>query len=80
MSRSAVLTWVWLPVQTWLRFWRKSHKAADITQAQSNLTVSEAQFYQVTGVTPDNLVAIKQLPAIPASLDEILAQTKTIQL
>jgi outer membrane protein TolC len=33
---------------------------ADITQAQSNLTVSEAQFYQVTGVTPDNLVAIKQ--------------------
>ncbi|WP_373359040.1 TolC family protein [Acinetobacter lactucae] len=49
---------------------------ADITQAQSNLTVSEAQFYQVTGTTPDNLVAIKQLPAIPASLDEILAQTK----
>jgi TolC family type I secretion outer membrane protein len=49
---------------------------ADITQAQSNLTVSEAQFYQVTGETPENLATIKQLPAIPASLDEILAQTK----
>ncbi|MBJ8471004.1 RND transporter [Acinetobacter pittii] len=49
---------------------------ADITQAQSNLTVSEAQFYQVTGVMPENLAAIKHLPSIPASLDEILAQTK----
>lgn len=50
---------------------------ADVTQAQSNLSVSEAQFYQVTGLMPDGLVVIKNLPRISSNLDEILLKTKS---
>ncbi|NIE95139.1 TolC family protein [Acinetobacter sp. Tr-809] len=49
---------------------------ADITQAQSNLTVSEAQFSQITGLSADNLTAVKRLPEVSNNLDEILAKTK----
>lgn len=49
---------------------------ADITQAQSNLMISEAQFYQITGAAPDGLVAINQLPSVINNLDELLSKTK----
>ncbi|MDH0030340.1 MULTISPECIES: TolC family protein [unclassified Acinetobacter] len=49
---------------------------ADVTQAQSNLSVSEAQFYQITGEQPDRLVAITNLPKISSHLDDILTKTK----
>ncbi len=49
---------------------------ADVTQAQSNLSISEAQFYQITGIYPENLAKVDQLPMITLSLDEILAKTK----
>lgn len=49
---------------------------ADVTQAQSNLSVSEAQFYQITGEQPDRLVAMTNLPKISSHLDNILTKTK----
>ncbi|WHP06161.1 TolC family protein [Acinetobacter corruptisaponis] len=49
---------------------------ADVTQAQSNLSVSEAQFYQITGEQPDRLVAMTNLPKISSHLDIILTKTK----
>ncbi|WHR57928.1 TolC family protein [Acinetobacter haemolyticus] len=49
---------------------------ADVTQAQSNLSISEAQFYQITGIYPEHLAKVDQLPMITLSLDEILAKTK----
>ncbi|MCY6410976.1 TolC family protein [Acinetobacter sp. VNH17] len=49
---------------------------ADVTQAQSNLSVSEAQFYQITGEQPDRLVAMTNLPKISSHLDDILTKTK----
>lgn len=49
---------------------------ADVTQAQSNLSVSEAQFYQITGEQPDRLVEMTNLPKISSHLDDILTKTK----
>lgn len=49
---------------------------ADVTQAQSNLSISEAQFYQVTGVRADQLVAITQIPNLSNDLEDILSKTK----
>ncbi|MDM1021514.1 TolC family protein [Acinetobacter sp. VNK23] len=49
---------------------------ADVTQAQSNLSVSEAQFYQITGEQPDRLVAMIDLPKISSHLNDILTKIK----
>lgn len=49
---------------------------ADVTQAQSSLSISEAQFYQVTGVRADQLVAITQIPNLSNDLEDILSKTK----
>ncbi|MCU4414297.1 TolC family protein [Acinetobacter sp. WU_MDCI_Axc73] len=48
---------------------------ADLTQAESNLKISSAQFYQVTGLQPDSLEKIKKIPTIPDDIEQIIAMT-----
>lgn len=45
---------------------------ADITQAQSELTIAKIQFQQVTGLNPQQLHTIDTLPKLPISLDDML--------
>lgn len=49
---------------------------ADVVLAESNLDISQAQFVQVTGVDPDHLQPVKRPPAIPDSLDQVLARVE----
>lgn len=48
---------------------------ADLTQAESNLKISRAQFYQVTGLQPDSLESIKKIPIIPDDIKQIIFMT-----
>lgn len=49
---------------------------ADVTGAESNLDISRAQFYQVTGQEAVDLKAINHLPKIPNNLDEVMLNVK----
>lgn len=48
---------------------------ADLVQAQSNLRVSEAQFFQVTGLNATQLEPILKLPNLSNKVDEVLLKT-----
>lgn len=48
---------------------------ADTIQAESNLKISHARFYQITGLNPDHLEKIKNIPNIPDDLNQIITMT-----
>ncbi|WP_151813871.1 TolC family protein [Acinetobacter ursingii] len=48
---------------------------ADVTQAESNLKISNVQFYQITGLVADSLEQIKKIPTIPNDIDQMIAMT-----
>lgn len=52
-----------------------SQGKADLTQAESELKISQTQFYQITGIIPKNLENIITLPTIPNNIDTILVKT-----
>lgn len=55
---------------------------ADLTQSKSDLMVSSAKFYQVTGIFPEQLQQIQDFPKIPDSfieLDRLIAQHPALQ-
>ncbi len=47
---------------------------ADVVLAQSNLDISNAQFVQVTGIQPDQLMTVRRVPTIPNELEQVLQQ------
>lgn len=47
---------------------------ADVVLAQSNLDISEAQFYQVTGLNPEQLQTVRRVPTVPNTVDQVLRQ------